>query len=369
MGKSRRHDSRKALAAGAIEGAMVITPSNGVVFTDRLTTGGTTDGTFVSSIAAPYWVRLARSGTTFTASISPDGTTWTLVGTQTIAMGTNALVGLAVASRVTGLATATFANVAITGTVPGTPGTVAIAPVSGTQINLQWADVTGEAGFKIERSTDNVTFVQVGTTLTGVTNFSDPNVSGSTLYYYRVKATNASGDSLPSAVVSSQTLQPPTAPSNLVAAPVANSLQVSLTWTDNSTTETGFIIERSPNGTDTWTLVGTPAANATSFTDSSAGLTAGTTYYYRVRSTNAFGDSANAKIAPVTTTPAPNAPSNLVATPSTTALQISLAWVDNSNNEDGFIVERSPNGTDTWTQVGDRRPPRMQRPSSTIPRA
>ena len=274
---------RESLAAGATEASIVVTPSNGAVFLYRTATSGTTDATFVAGIAAPYWVRLVRSGTSFTASLSPDGTTWTTVGTQTIAMGTTAYVGLAAVSRTSGLTTATFAGVSITGTVPGTPGPIAVAPVSGTQINLAWADVSSEAGFKIERSTDNLIFTQVGTTLTGVTSFSDSTVSGSTLYYYRVKATNAAGDSAPSAVVSSQTLQPPVAPSGLVATAVANSLQMNLTWTDNATTETGFIVERSPNGTDTWTQIGTPAANATAFSDTSAGLTAGTTYYYRVR--------------------------------------------------------------------------------------
>jgi hypothetical protein len=60
-------------------------------------------------------VKLARAGDVFTASVSPDGVTWTVVGSDTIVMGSTINVGLAVSSHVAGtLATATFDNVAIT---------------------------------------------------------------------------------------------------------------------------------------------------------------------------------------------------------------------------------------------------------------
>ncbi len=87
----------------------------------------------------------------------------------------------------------------------------------------------------------------------------------------------------------------PEAPSGLSA----NSLSVSqihLSWTDNSSNETGFKIERSPDGSSGWTQVQLTAANATSWGDT--GLTIGTTYYYRVRSFEpAAGDSPNSNIA------------------------------------------------------------------------
>lgn len=49
-------------------------------------------------VRAPYWLRLERDGSTVRASTSADGSTWTLVGTATVALGQEALVGLAVAS-------------------------------------------------------------------------------------------------------------------------------------------------------------------------------------------------------------------------------------------------------------------------------
>ena len=56
---------------------------------------------------------------------------------------------------------------------------------------------------------------------------------------------------------------------------------------------------------------------------------------------------------PPTPTPAPPAaPSGLTQSGGATKTQLSLIWIDNSNNEQGFKVERSPNGTSDWTQVG-----------------
>src|SRR5204863_4036667 len=101
--------------------------------------------------------------------------------------------------------------------------------------------------------------------------------------------------------------------SNLAAA-AASSSQIKLTWTDNSTNETGFKVERSTDGT-TYAQVATVGANVTSYSDT--GLAAGTKYSYRVRATNAAGDSAYSNVTNATTAVAqtlPAAPSGLTAT-------------------------------------------------------
>lgn len=97
---------------------MGITPSSGLVFQRRISTGGTTASTSVAG-AIPYWVRLVRSGNLFTSYISNDGNTWTQVGTATIVMRDNIYVGLPVTSHTnSALATATFTNVSVTGASP-----------------------------------------------------------------------------------------------------------------------------------------------------------------------------------------------------------------------------------------------------------
>ena len=90
----------------------------------------------------------------------------------------------------------------------------------------------------------------------------------------------------------------PVAPSNL-AATVVSSLQINLTWIDNALNETGFKLERSPDGSTGWTQIATPAANVVSYADTA--LSAGLTYYYRIRATNGVGDSSYSAITSATT--------------------------------------------------------------------
>ena len=70
----------------------------------------------------------------------------------------------------------------------------------------------------------------------------------------------------------------------------ANAAQLSLTWTDNSTNEDGFKIERKTGTTGTYAQIAVTGANVTSYTDS--GLSDTTTYCYRLRAFNTAGDSA-----------------------------------------------------------------------------
>lgn len=79
----------------------------------------------------------------------------------------------------------------------------------------------------------------------------------------------------------------PVTPSNLVGNVVTNS-KIKLSWTDNSTNETGFIIERKA-GPDTYVVVGTTSTDINTFSDTS--LTPSTTYTYRVYSNNSAGNS------------------------------------------------------------------------------
>ncbi|HKB02951.1 MAG TPA: matrixin family metalloprotease, partial [Gemmataceae bacterium] len=93
----------------------------------------------------------------------------------------------------------------------------------------------------------------------------------------------------------------PTAPAGLSATP-ASSSRVDLTWTDQSNNEDGFRVEQSADGT-TFTFVANVGANATGY--AVTGLSASTTYYFRVRAYNAVGDSAWSNTAQATTPAVP----------------------------------------------------------------
>ena len=105
---------RASTDPGAQQAFMLVSTGRGAAFQRRTSTGGTSTSTSVASITAPQWVRLVRTGTTITASISSNGTSWTIVGESVFSMPAAILVGLAVSSHETALATGTFDGVSVT---------------------------------------------------------------------------------------------------------------------------------------------------------------------------------------------------------------------------------------------------------------
>ena len=239
---------------------------------------------------------------------------------------------------------------ATTGTVPpDTPTGLTATPISSSQINLSWGDVATETGFKIERKTGvGGTYSQIATVGTGIVTYNNTGLTANTTYYYRVRATNAGGDSGYSNEANATTLDvAPAAPSGLSATSISSS-QINLSWTDNATNETGFKIERKTGSGGTYAQIATTGADVTTYNDT--GLTEGTTYFYRVRATNAVGDSAYSAEASATTgTTPPDAPSGLTAT-TVSSSQINLSWTDVAN-ETGFKIERKTGVGGTYSQI------------------
>ena len=124
-----------------------------------------------------------------------------------------------------------------------------------------------------------------------------------------------------------------------------------LGWSDNSSNETGFRVERC-TGTmlfcaanpGAWSLLTTTAANVSTFIDN--GLAPGTTYVWRVQAFNDVGSSAYSNHLSVTTPGTvvviPAAPSDLSASARrvNSKAEVRLGWIDNAGNETGFSVER-----------------------------
>ena len=107
---------RETLTAGSKHASMFVTPGGvkGLAFQRRATTGGESTHTGGGAGTAPYWVALIRSGDTFSAYVSTDGSSWTLVGTDTIPMAGTIYVGLPLTSHRDGtVATATIDNVTV----------------------------------------------------------------------------------------------------------------------------------------------------------------------------------------------------------------------------------------------------------------
>ena len=93
MGEVRHHD--QAVHHQRLNYALLaVTPGNGITFQDDFNSsvsGG--------SYTFPVWLKLSRSGNTITAYTSPDGSTWTEVGTTTISLTDPVTVGLVVCAH------------------------------------------------------------------------------------------------------------------------------------------------------------------------------------------------------------------------------------------------------------------------------
>ncbi|MEJ0036717.1 MAG: fibronectin type III domain-containing protein [Gammaproteobacteria bacterium] len=150
----------------------------------------------------------------------------------------------------------------------------------------------------------------------------------------------------------------PTAPTGLGATP-ASSSQINLSWTASSDNVgvTGYRVERCQgSGCSTFAQVGTPTG--TTFSDT--GLTASTTYRYRVRAADAvpnlsgYSSIVSAMSQAPADTAAPTAPTGLTAS-AASSTQINLSWTASTDNVGvtGYRVERCQGaGCSTFAQIG-----------------
>jgi fibronectin type 3 domain-containing protein/regulation of enolase protein 1 (concanavalin A-like superfamily) len=105
---------RETTNSNSPHASSLITPSNGAAFTYRTTSGGSSASSNLAGPVAPYWVKAARNGDTFTGYVSADGDTWATLGSQSITMATEINAGLAVTSHNTSqLSAVVFDNVSI----------------------------------------------------------------------------------------------------------------------------------------------------------------------------------------------------------------------------------------------------------------
>lgn len=106
--------------------------SNGIAFQRRTAPGAHAEHTPGGLGGTPHWLRLVRSGTTFTGFASTDGANWRQIGSANVAMGSQIYVGMAVSSHNRAkLNRAVFDGMAVntpTSTLtPTTPGVIATA--------------------------------------------------------------------------------------------------------------------------------------------------------------------------------------------------------------------------------------------------
>lgn len=306
-------------------------------------------GSAASDVAVNLSWPAVTGATSYTLDGSSDGSTWTQISNsitaatyQDTALTANTVYYYRLRA-VSAAGAGSWSNVLKRRTLMAAPANVTATVASSSQIDLAWDQSTGNAGYLVEKQV-NSSWTAVTTTAADGNSYSATGLRPGTAYAFRVRAVNLGGQSPVSSTVNATTVPRATK----AKAAGASTTSISITWIGLPGATGGYEVEQSDDGSTNWTQVATPAAGATSYTDT--GLDPDTAYFYRVRGTNAGGDSAWSSV--VTS-------STLLAAPTTVAgsassdTQIALTW-DAQATAIGFRVERQLTTTPsvTWGQVG-----------------
>ncbi len=241
--------------------------------------------------------------------------------------------------------------------VPVSPSGLALDTINSTtsSIVIIWTDnSTNENKFNVFRKLHEASDIEANWSnvaqipIANTTTYQDTSVTLGALYDYRVEAClSAYGCSPLSNILSGVSVMNatiPLAPTDLLIQGDITSNSVTLTWTDNSSNEDKFNIERRITGASSWSFLNlVTVPNTTSYVDDS--VVSGTSYDYQIQAcrTN-FGCSTsavlnNVVIPSVVVQTIPLPPSNLSRGAVTPSFVI-INWKDNANNEDKFNVDR-----------------------------
>jgi hypothetical protein len=256
------------------------------------------------------------------------------------------------------------------GVVPNAPSNVFVnsAFATNSSLRVSWQDNSGnETGFEIDRRIADDQQQQFGswsniaTVGANTTSYTNTGLTEASLYDYRVRAVNATGNSAYGTGNTTSGWTRPNAPSNFTVTSSTSS-SVSLSWTDNSTRNTGYLLQYKLSGNSFWTNATAPGANATSATIS--GLTPDRTYNFRIASER--GASAQSSLietsgSTLAAIPAPpTAPTGVSASASTTAVAVTVTWTDASSDENGFYIYRNTSNTTTGATLLNSTGPGVQ---------
>ncbi|HUT55383.1 MAG TPA: fibronectin type III domain-containing protein [bacterium] len=191
--------------------------------------------------------------------------------------------------------------------VPEAPGSLVATAMSERQINLAWEDLSyKETEYKIERRKPPFGFFSViGAVAADVTAYQDATLGPATAYEYRIKAVNGAGPSGYSNAARATTFPAAAAPPAGAAGLIAVALdheRIRLTWSDLSTDEAGFKVQR--DGGAGFATAASTLAGDTAYIDT--GLSDGTTYQYQVIAFNSAGDAAPSNVAAAKTDKLPS---------------------------------------------------------------
>jgi len=246
-----------------------------------------------------------------------------------------------------GLGSSPDSNPVFVNIIPLAPFEVAATPISGTQIRVNWGELSKDQdGFAVDHAPDAGGVPGTWTQLAvannpGLSVYTDSGLPLGATYWYRVQAFNSVGYSAYSSLVHASTYSFPAAPSNLTATSSPNGVSIALTWINNATNATGNILQRAlDNGgvPGTWSQLASLGTNVASFTDYSGAT--GTIYWYNIRAHNSLGYSPYSNFACAATWGSPPAPTILSAV-AMASNRVDVTWQNNSGVVSGYRVLRN----------------------------
>lgn len=159
---------------------------------------------------------------------------------------------------------------------------------SDTEVTLSWDPISGATYYELQTSQNGESWTLITAQISAsLQTYTHSGLTGTTRYYYRIRALNDSGPSPFSSTVAATTLFRPSPPLSLTSTSVSEST-IAFSWTNQSADQSMIKLERMPYG-GSWSEIATLSGSATSYSDS--GLTDLTHYSYRLRATGSAGDS------------------------------------------------------------------------------
>ena len=227
-------------------------------------------------------------------------------------------------------------------TIPAAPTALVATALGPDSVKVSWTDnATDETGYYVYWSTTATKPATPNSTIAaGINNATAAGLTTGTPYTFWVEAYNAAGSS--AAITGTATpVAVPAAPTGLVV--TSSATQLTLTWTDVATDETGYRVFISTMNTQPATAAHELAAGIQTYAFPASEIVPYTPYYVWVSAYNAVGNSAPAT-GSGTAGSVPVAPAG-VAVDTTDPFALTANWTDMSDNETGFNVYWSTDDT------------------------
>jgi hypothetical protein len=223
------------------------------------------------------------------------------------------------------------------------PSRLISGTVTTTSVSLQWADVSGETSYRIERRIlPNGSWTAIGTSEISTPTFEDPTPPAGS-YSYRVIALNSDGESGPSNATT-VSISPPSQPQGLTARFLSRT-RAQIDWLPVANA-TGYEVQQASNPAGPWLTTASNISPLITTIEQSVALIA-SPLYFRIRANGTFGYSPYSTTASATPPPQAVPATPVLNAPTATYGRISLTWTDVAW-EDGYWLEKRAVGETYW---------------------